>query len=223
MSAVRPVQAVLFDLDGTLADTAPDLAYALNQVLAEQGRAPLPYAAIRPEVSHGSQGLLRLGFGLEETDRAYAPLRLRLLDIYQANLARATRLFPGMEQVLTELEARAIAWGVVTNKPAWLTEPLLEALGLRARAACVVSGDTLPQRKPDPVPMLLACRQAGCAAAACLYVGDAQRDVEAGRRAGMTTLVALYGYLGAADRPHDWGADGLITTALETLEWLGPT
>ena len=216
----RPVHAVLFDLDGTLADTAPDLAYALNTLLHEESQHVLPYATIRPHVSHGATALVRLGFNLEPEHEQFPRLRQRLLDIYGANIARETQLFPGMDIVLRELEQRGIKWGIVTNKPAAYTEPLLTQLALRQRAACVISGDTTTNRKPHPEPMLLACRQSGAPAEACIYVGDAQRDVEAGRRAGMRTLVALFGYLGRDDYPDTWGADGLIRAPEEILEWL---
>lgn len=214
------IKTVLFDLDGTLADTAPDLAYALNRVLTEQGRAELPFETIRPVVSHGGIALIQLGFGLEPEQPGFEPLRQRLLAIYRDNIARHTTLFEGMAQLLDTLEARALNWGVVTNKPGWLTEPLLQALGLYERAAAIVSGDTLPERKPHPAPMLLACEQAGSQAAECLYVGDAERDIEAGRNAGMKTLVAGFGYLGESDRPQSWGADGLIQHPDEVLTWL---
>lgn len=215
-----PIRTILFDLDGTLADTAPDLAYALNEVLVEQGREPLPYEHIRPAVSHGALALLRLGFGFAPDDPCLPPLRQRLIDIYRANLTRGTRLFPGMAELLETVEGRGMRWGVVTNKPGFLTEPLLAELGLRERAAAVVSGDTLSVNKPDPAPMLLACTQAGSQPAQCVYVGDAERDVLAGRNAGMTTLVAMFGYLGAEDRPHEWGADGLIGHPDEVLPWI---
>lgn len=211
---------VLFDLDGTLADTAPDLAYALNAVLEEQGRPALPYAQIRPVVSHGGAALIRLGFGLRPEDEGFASLRERLLEIYRANLARETRLFPGMEELLMTLEGRGLKWGVITNKPAWLTDPLLLALGLAERACCIVSGDTTKQRKPHPEPMLHACGVSGSLPEQCVYVGDAQRDVDAGRRAGMKTLVALFGYLDAADRPAEWGADGMVAHPAEILHWM---
>lgn len=215
-----PLTTALFDLDGTLADTAPDLAFALNSVLEEQGCAALPFEHIRPVVSHGAAALIRLGFGLGPQDPGFALLRARLLEIYRANLARDTRLFPGMEELLTALERRGMKWGVVTNKPAWLTEPLLEALGVAHRACCIVSGDTTRQRKPHPEPMFHACAVAGSRPGECLYVGDAQRDVEAGRQAGMKTLVALFGYLDATDRPAEWGADGMVAHPLEILDWV---
>jgi phosphoglycolate phosphatase len=214
------IRTVLFDLDGTLADTAPDLAHALNAVLQEQGHAPLPFSSIRPVVSHGGIALIKHGFGIDEDHPAFQPLRQRLLDIYRANIARETRLFEGMEELLAALERSGRNWGVVTNKPGWLTEPLLQQLGIRQRAAAVVSGDTLRERKPHPAPMLLACEQAGSDAAHCLYVGDAERDIVAGRNAGMRTLVALFGYIGEQDRPAAWQADGMVSGALEILDWL---
>lgn len=220
ISRSHAIRTVLFDLDGTLADTAPDLAYALNFVLEEQGLAPLPFETIRPVVSHGGIALIKLGFGIDETAGNFHPLRQRLLDIYRANIARETRLFDGMSPLLDCLEQRGLNWGVVTNKPAWLTEPLLQELGLSERAAAIVSGDTLPQRKPHPAPMLLACEQAGSDAAHCLYIGDAERDIEAGRNAGMRTLVALFGYIGNTDFPEHWQADGMVESALDILDWL---
>ena len=165
-----PRACVLFDLDGTLLDTAPDLTAALNRLRRERGDPELSPAAIRPTVSHGSPGMLKLGFGLEPDDARYAELNQRFLALYREAIAVQTALFPGMAEVLTHLEAVGIPWGVVTNKPGWLTEPLLKALALWARAACVVSGDTLDKRKPDPEPLWYACervgvarRRAGCA------------------------------------------------------------
>jgi 2-phosphoglycolate phosphatase len=217
------IQTVLFDLDGTLLDTAPDLAAALNKVLAENRREPLPFETIRPAVSHGGIAIIRRGFGLEASDPVIEPLRQRLLELYRANISTHTRPFPGMAEVLDTLEARGLNWGVVTNKPGWLTQPLLSDLGLLQRAACVVSGDTLAQRKPDPAPMLHACTLAGSEPQRCVYVGDAQRDVEAGNNAGMYTLVALFGYFQDNDRPHEWQADALINTPAGLLEWLDAT
>jgi phosphoglycolate phosphatase len=143
-----------------------------------------------------------------------------MLAVYRANIAQHTRLFPGMDAVLDTIEARGMNWGVVTNKPAWLTEPLLEQLDLTHRAASIVSGDSTAHKKPHPAPMLLACTQTGSDAPQCLYVGDAQRDIEAGRNAGMTTLVALFGYIGDDDRPESWGADGLVNAPREILDWI---
>jgi phosphoglycolate phosphatase len=217
------IRTVLFDLDGTLLDTAPDLAFALNETLREFGRDPLPYETIRPVVSHGGIALIKLGFGLGPEDEGYQARREFLLDTYRRNIARETRPFAGMNELLDTLENQGLNWGVVTNKPAWLTEPLLQELNLYARAAVVVSGDTLNERKPHPAPMLLACERAGSQAHECLYVGDAQRDIEAGHNAGMPTLVALFGYIGEEDDPHNWGADALVETPGEILAWLNTT
>jgi len=213
-------RTVLFDLDGTLADTAPDLANALNAVLSANGREPLPFEAIRPAVSHGGRALIRLGFGIEPENPDFEPLRRQLLDHYAAHIADETRPFPGMDEVLERLEATGRRWGVVTNKPGWLTEPLLAKLGLLSRAACVVSGDTLPERKPDPAPLHHACRLAGSSVVECVYVGDAERDILAGRQVGMPTLVARFGYLDKTDRPDTWGADGMLDAPGDLLHWL---
>jgi N-acetyl-D-muramate 6-phosphate phosphatase len=213
----RPaVRGLLFDLDGTFADTAPDLAAALNWALQCFGREPLPYERIRPQVSHGARALIRLGFGEE----AEAP-RQELLRYYRDNIARHTTLFPGMAEVLEALETAGLPWGIVTNKPAYLTEPLMQGLGLFERAGCIVSGDTTPNPKPHPEPILLACRRIATPPEHCLYVGDAARDIEAGRAAGTGTLAALFGYLDEQDRPESWGADGLVRSPAEILTWLG--
>jgi phosphoglycolate phosphatase len=214
------IRTVLFDLDGTLLDTAPDLADALNRVLQEQGQQPLPLEVIRPHASHGTLALIRLGFQLSPDDPGFEPLRQRLLEIYRDNIANKTRLFSGTDTLLHEIERLGLNWGVVTNKPAFLTEPLLQQLALTPRTACIVSGDTTPNRKPDPEPMLHACHLAGSKAEQCLYVGDAQRDIEAGKNAGMLTLVALYGYIGEHDNPETWGADSMIHHPGEILNWL---
>jgi phosphoglycolate phosphatase len=217
------ITTVLFDLDGTLLDTAPDLADALNTVLAENRHEPLPYETIRGMVSHGGIALIKLGFRLDESSPDFEPLRQRLLSIYRANLSSKTRPFPGMAELLEQLEQGGLNWGVVTNKPAWLTEPLLQDLGLLQRAACVVSGDTLDERKPHPAPMLHACELAGSRPEQCVYIGDARRDIEAGKNAGMYTLVALFGYFMDDDRPHEWQADGIMEQPLELLAWLDST
>ncbi len=214
------LRTVLFDLDGTLADTAPDLAYALNVLLQEQGRALLAYDIIRPEASHGARALIKLGFGLAPGDTDFEGLRARFLAIYAANLMRETRLFPGVAELLTLLSERGLNWGIVTNKPQALTDPLVAQLGIIPPAVCVVSGDTTAHSKPHPAPLLHACHQAGSAPAQCVYIGDAERDVEAGRAAGMRTLVALFGYIRASDRPECWGADGMVHHPREILHWL---
>jgi 2-phosphoglycolate phosphatase len=211
--------AVLFDLDGTLLDTAPDMVGALNSLRLESGLAPLPFAEVRAQVSHGSSRLVQIGFPEADTQR-FALLQRRFLDLYAARLAAETRLFEGMDQVLLELSRRGLAAGIVTNKPARLTDALLEQLGLRARFACVVSGDTLNERKPHPLPMRHAAKLAGAAPDACVYVGDAQRDVQAAHAAGMRALVAVYGYLRADEDWPAWGGDGSIERPADLLDWL---
>ena len=214
------LRTVLFDLDGTLADTAPDISFALNTLLEEQGRPPLPYAVIRPVVSHGSNTLVTLAFGLQQKDAGFAPLKERFLAIYESHLAVDTCLFPGMAELLETLTAQGRNWGVVTNKPGWLTDPLLQQLGVAHRAACIISGDTTAHRKPHPAPMLLACRQAGSKPGQCVYIGDAQRDIEAGKNAGMYTLVARFGYIGADEQPQLWEADAMVDTPTAIMEWI---
>jgi phosphoglycolate phosphatase len=214
------IRTVLFDLDGTLLDTAPDLADALNRVLQENNHPPLPFERIRNIVSHGGKALIRLGFAMEETHPDFSSLHKRLLGIYRENVSSRTRPFPGITALLDALELRGLNWGVVTNKPAWLTEPLLKDLGLYNRAVCVISGDTLDERKPHPAPMLLACEQAGSEARQCVYVGDARRDIEAGHNANMRTLVALFGYFQDGDRPGEWNADAMIEKPEDVLKWL---
>jgi len=218
--AACDLRAVLFDLDGTLADTAPDLGEALNRLLQEQGRPPLPYERIRAHVSQGGAALVRLGFGTELDGPRFEALRSRFLALYQNGLCARTRLFPGMTEVLDGIEAQGMRWGIVTNKPAWLTDPLVCALGLSGRAACVVSGDTTGQRKPHPEPLLHACRTLDLRPKQCLYVGDDPRDIQAGNAAGMTTLAAGYGYLPEGSDPTRWAADGVISAVAELRHWL---
>lgn len=211
--------ALLLDLDGTLLDTAPDMGGALNRLRAEHGLEPLSADVIRPVVSHGAMRLVALGFPAATGD-AFESLRLRFLELYAANLAIGTRLFPGFAAVLDHLESRGVPWGIVTNKPGWLTDPLLAALGLDRRAACAVSGDTLTERKPHPLPLLHAARLVGVQPERCVYVGDAERDIQAGRAAGMTTVVAAYGYLSVSDDPHAWQPHGVVNSPGELLQWL---
>ena len=221
MAERRAIRAVLFDLDGTFADTAPDLAYALNETLRQFGARPLPFEAIRPHVSHGATALVRLGFGLEPGTAPFEARRQVLLDVYAANLCRGTRPFDGIPEVLDGLEANGMPWGIVTNKPAWLTDPLMAGLGLAERAGCIVSGDTTANRKPHPEPILHACARIGVAPTECVYVGDAERDIEAGRRAGTATLAATFGYLQDQEDPSLWGADALVDHPRGLLAWLG--
>jgi phosphoglycolate phosphatase len=216
------VRGVLLDLDGTLLDTAPDMAAALNRLRAENGRAALDPGVIRPHVSHGAAALVRLGFP-DVSEDEFQRLRERFLLVYASDIARATAVFPGFEAVLVALEAARVPWGVVTNKQTSLTTPLLEHMRLTQRAACVVCGDTVGQRKPHPAPLLHAAGLLGLEPRECVYVGDAERDVQAGRAAGMHTLIALFGYLGEHDRPELWQADALIQEPGELLGWLNGT
>ena len=213
------IQAVLLDLDGTLADTAPDLCYAINCMRAARGLPPLPLSATRPVTSLGARGMLGVGLNMAPDHPDYPTLREEFLGIYAANLCRETRLFPGMAELLDELERRAVRWGVVTNKAERFTHPLLELLGVRARAACIVGGDTTGKIKPDPAPLLAASDRIGIAPRHCLYLGDDRRDVEAGRAAGIQVVVAKFGYLNGND-PETWGADAMIDQPLELLKYL---
>ena len=214
------ITCVLFDLDGTLLDTAPDMTNALNLLLAEEDKAPLTNEACRDFVSHGSVAMINLGFGKQQNSEEFEARRLRFLDLYENNLCLDTKLFEGMDIVLSYLEENYIKWGIVTNKPAFLTTPLLQQLGLYERASSIVSGDSLPNRKPHPEPMYFAANECQKLATECLYVGDAERDIEAGKRANMKTLIASYGYIDATQTPIQWGADGIIEHPDEILTWL---
>jgi N-acetyl-D-muramate 6-phosphate phosphatase len=212
-------RAVLFDLDGTLLDTAHDLAQALNELRRQEGLAALPFERIRNFVSHGSSALVRIAFP-QASEPQFLALRDRLLEIYRAALAVHTVPFEGMLELLARLEQEGLAWGVVTNKPAFLTEPLLEQLALRRRAGVIVSGDTLAERKPHPSPLLHAARELGVSPAASVYVGDAERDVLAARAAGMRAVVACFGYIGPEETPHAWPADAWVHSPCEIYPWL---
>lgn len=211
-------KAILFDLDGTLADTAPDMGGALNSLRRECGLEPLPMEALRAHTSAGTRGMLRVGFGLSPADKAYAPLAERYLDIYAERLCVGTRIFAELEPVLSSLEVRGTLWGVVTNKPRRFTEPLLDALNVSARCACIVSGDSAMRPKPAPDPMILAAQQISLAVTDCLYVGDDLRDIEAGCAAGMKTVAVRWGYLGVDSPIETWGADWIIDEPAQLLE-----
>jgi 2-phosphoglycolate phosphatase len=216
----RKIDTVLFDLDGTLIDTAPDMIDALNRMLQQHGKAALPFAAVRNSVSRGSLALLQLGFGIGLDAEQLQALQIEYLNIYAADVCNKSQPFPGMPALLERLEANGTVWGVVTNKPGWLTEPLLQQLDLYARAGCIVSGDTLPQRKPDPAPLLHAAKLVARQPAQCVYIGDDRRDVVAGKAAGMRTVVAEYGYIEAQDDPKQWGADVIIASVDKLQDWL---
>lgn len=216
----RPVQAVLFDLDGTLIDTAPDFAAVLNRMRALHGLDPLPYEAVRAVVSDGARALITLGFGAEEGEPAFEPLRAQLLELYGRHLADASCLFPGMKEVLAWLQAQGLAWGVVTNKPLQYADALMRALALERHCSALICPDHVRQRKPHPEGLLLACEQIGCAASGAVYVGDHLRDIEAGHNAGMATVACRYGYLREPGEPDRWGAHAVVDTASDLLDWL---
>jgi 2-phosphoglycolate phosphatase len=202
------LQAVLLDLDGTLIDTAPDMVAALNQLLREQGAAPAPYGIARNQVSNGAAGLLRLGLGPKAATDPL--LRQRYLDIYSKNICINSYIFNGLQSFFELISSSDLRWGVVTNKPGWLTEPLLAKLAPWPPPGCVVSGDTLPDRKPHPAPLRLAAQQLGIADDGCVYVGDSARDIEAGRAAGMRTIAASYGYIAPGEDHRAWQADFIV-------------
>jgi len=217
MIANSSVTGVLLDLDGTLLDTAPDMVAALKP-LCEHHDEPMPqYAAARAYVSMGAAGLIGMAFPQRNAEEIQE-LVPEYLEIYAAQLAEATELFAGMQELLELLEEHGKLWGVVTNKPAFLTDPLLKALNLYERSACVVSGDTLPQRKPAPEPLLHGLSQAGIDGSKAIYVGDAERDIEAGRNAGMITAAAAYGYILPHENPANWQADHLVDSPLELID-----
>lgn len=214
------IKAVLFDLDGTFADTAPDLAAALNYTRAARNLPPLPLDIIRPQASHGSRGLLKLGFGIEPEHPGYDTLRDIFLDYYARNICVHTRLFAGMAELVAELERRGIQWGIVTNKPQRYTVPLMQALGYAERAACIISGDTCAHAKPHPEPMLKACQLIGVMPAQCLYLGDDLRDMQAANASGMHGIIARYGYISDDAQLTRWDAHGIIDTPTELLGYL---
>ncbi|TDJ23422.1 MAG: phosphoglycolate phosphatase [Gammaproteobacteria bacterium] len=211
------IGAILFDLDGTLVDTAPDMGAALNNLLIEESLAPIPLEIIRPYVSQGALVLTRLGFSEQVPESEIEPLWLRYLDHYRAIVADDSVLFDGLEEVLNTLEKRSIPWGIVTNKPKWLTTPLLEQMALDKRAAVVICGDTLDKRKPHPLPLIVAAETIGIACEDCVYIGDDPRDIAAGRAARMKTLIASYGYIDRDARLDEWQAGGIIAHPLDLL------
>ncbi|MDC7714163.1 HAD-IA family hydrolase [Vogesella sp. LYT5W] len=214
------IKAVLFDLDGTLADTARDLGAALNRLLAEEGLPPQPYAAVRPIASHGARGLVSLGFGIDKTHPRFEEYRLRFLDLYEHSFADETVLFDDINALLREIDARGLKWGIVTNKPMRFTDRLVPALPFAVPPAVVVSGDTVGVAKPDPAPMLHAAQQIDIAPEHCLYVGDAERDIQAGRAVGMKTVLVNWGYIADSDDTDSWQADITIDQPLALLPHL---
>ena len=214
------VSAVLFDLDGTLVDSAPDLAGALNDMRAARGLPAWPVEALRHHCGSGARGMLGEGLQVLPTDPAYPRLRDEFLDLYEARMLRHTGLFEPVPLLLSALRERLMPWGIVTNKAMRFAQPLCDALALLPGAAALVGGDSTPHTKPHPAPLLEAARRLNCPPQACVYVGDDPRDIAAGRAAGMRTLVAAWGYTGAAAPPHTWGADAVLTAPKEILHWL---
>jgi phosphoglycolate phosphatase len=220
VSRLDGVRAVLFDLDGTFADTAPDLARALNRVRAERGLPPLPPEVARPWTSSGARGLLKAGFDVTPEDEDYGMLREKFLDFYEKDLCVDTRLFDGVPEVIAKLRARHVPWGIVTNKGKRFTEPLLRRLAVDHLAACAVSGDSTLHTKPHPASLLFAASLLSLPPAQCLYVGDDLRDAQAARNAGMRFVAAGWGYLGEGGDPASWGADAVIARPGDILDLL---
>ncbi len=215
----RP-EVVLFDLDGTLIDSAPDLAGACNDLRAERGLEPLPYASLRPMVGSGARGMIGTGFGLGPGDDGYDELRVAFLSRYEARMTELTRVFGAVQPLLDRLAAMDIGWGIVTNKAERFAVPLVEALALKP--SVLVCGDTTPHAKPHPAPLLEAARRMSAEPARCVYVGDDRRDVDAGRAAGMATVVAAWGYLGAGEPVARWQADAVIDAPMELVGCFEP-
>lgn len=216
MSFATAPRAILFDLDGTLADTAPDLAAAVNLLRTERGLAPTPYELLRPTASAGARGMIGAAFGLRPQDEGFEELRLGFFDNYQAAIMVHSTLFDGVPELLEGITAAGLAWGIVTNKPARFTDPLMPLIGLD-HAACIISGDTTPHPKPHPAPMLEAARRLGLAPEECWYAGDDLRDIEAGRTVGMRTIACGWGYCGDIE-PATWGADHLLASPQALLD-----
>jgi N-acetyl-D-muramate 6-phosphate phosphatase len=213
--------AVLFDLDGTLADTAHDLVAPVQAMRIERGLEPLPFETLRPYASMGARGLILRGLGVEREHDAFAALRDEFLSRYEQAMLVRTRLFDGVEQVLGSLDAAGIRWGVVSNKAERYVRPILTGLGIIERSVCVIGGDTTPHPKPHPAPLLHGAQLAGVDPSRCVYVGDDLRDIEAGRAANMRTVAAAYGFCGEASPPHEWGADHLIEQPVALLKAIG--
>lgn len=208
---------ILFDFDGTLADTAPDLAAAANMQRLDQGLPALPAETLRPMASHGARGLLGLALGLMPDSDGYEVAKRKFLADYEQNIAVHTVLFPGVQRLLDDLDARGFKWGIVTNKMTRLTLPLVKHLALDHASVVVVCGDTTPFSKPHPEPLLHAAREAGYSPEHCIYVGDDLRDIVAGKAAGMKTIAAAYGYCGQGDPASAWQADELVDTPADLL------
>ena len=220
MTVARAVRGVLFDLDGTLIDSAPDLAGAANRLRADHGMPPLPLEQLRPMVGSGARGMVGVAFGVAPGESRFESLRDAFLAHYEAGLLEQTHPFDGVDAMLSSLEAAGIAWGIVTNKAMRFTTPIVAGLGLAQRAAVVVCGDTTPHAKPHPEPLLHAARAMGLAPESVVYVGDDLRDAQAARAAGMAMVAATWGYLGLGEPVHTWGADALADAPSQLMDWL---
>jgi phosphoglycolate phosphatase len=214
------LQCVLFDLDGTLLDTAPDLIACLQEALQQHGFASVNADLVKPQVSFGALAMIKSSVASHVSETEQNAILDTMLSLYENNIARHTVFFEGMEAVLEFIETRGLRWGIVTNKRQRFTTPLLAALQLDSRVACAISGDSTPNPKPHVEPMLTACAQVGVEPQQCVYIGDAAHDIIAGNNANMHTLAAIYGYLKAGDEPHNWGANALIESPSELLRWL---
>ena len=219
------MKTVLFDLDGTLVDTAHDLGLALNLQLARYGKPALTHDVIWPVASHGSRGLLALGFGITPADEDFEAKKIEYLDLYETVFTSKPILLPGIADLLDELDARGVKWGIVTNKPRRFSVDLTKAVhmgnkSLYERSACLLCGDDAPHPKPAPDTLLMACKETIAQPVDCIYVGDAERDVQAGKAAGMKTVVALFGYIAETDKPLEWNADIVIKAPEDLLNYL---
>lgn len=212
-----PLKAVLFDLDGTLLDTAPEFYEIISGQLRKHGAAPIAFADFRTVVSDGARGMVHKAFSIDPTDARFEPLRVEFLDLYAQHLGAHTRLFPGMTETLAFIESNNLRWGVVTNKPAGFSAPLLQRLNLAERCATLVCPDHVKQRKPDPEALQLACAQINCEINEAIYIGDHRRDIECAQRAGMPSIACDYGYIHTDDPCANWGADFSVSSADELV------
>ena len=206
---------VLFDFDGTFADTAGDMGNALNLLLKAKGKPPIPIEQLRPHVSDGTPALLRLGFGCKPGEKMFDVLRNQFLETYETNLCKCTELYPGIDKILKRCQATNVPWGIVTNKPENLTRQLMKHLGCYDDAICIIGGDSLPQRKPHPMPIVHACSIAGAGVRSTIFIGDSIRDILAGNDAGTDTLGVTYGYIPPGDDPTAWNANYLVDSVGE--------
>ena len=221
MPSTKPkINSILFDLDGTLLDTAPDLAAALNAVLVAQQHKPLPLASIRPVISEGASGLLKLGFKITDQDYRLPNLRKQFIAYYSQNICKHTQLFPDINTVIHYLQKNHLSWGIVTNKSMALTTKLINHFPLLKTAQCIIAGDTLEYSKPHPKPLLHACECISCIPENCVYIGDAKRDIEAANAAKLHSLIALYGYIPSKKEAKSWKASAMVDTPLAIIDWL---